>query len=83
MPKKYPQLSYNESVCILKALGFTLKTTRGSHEQWIGIVGGVARKVTLQKFTTYDDRDIRSHIAQSGVNRKIYYRATKRTAKKI
>jgi predicted RNA binding protein YcfA (HicA-like mRNA interferase family) len=82
-PKKYPPLSYRETVAILKALGFSLKATRGSHEQWEGVRDGIARKVTLKRGVDFDERDIRSHIAQAGVDREAYYGATKRTAEKI
>lgn len=83
MPKQYPPLSYRETIAILEALGFSVKATKGSHEQWEGTITGVARKVTLVKGEDFDERDIRSHIKQAGVNRKAYYNATTRTSKKI
>jgi len=83
MPKKYPPLSYAETVAILTALGFSVKATKGSHEQWEGVIDSARHKVTLQKNAEYDERDIRSHIAQAGVSRESYYGATPRTAKKI
>jgi predicted RNA binding protein YcfA (HicA-like mRNA interferase family) len=83
MPRKYPPLSYRETVAILTALGFLHKDTRGSHEQWEGTTGGIPRKVTLKVGIDYDDLDIRSHIKQAGVTREAYYGATDRTAKKI
>lgn len=83
MPKRFPSLSYRETADILKALGFSVKTQKGSHEQWEGLIDGVRRKVTLKVGIDYDERDIRSHIKQAGVSREEYYGATERTAKKI
>ena len=83
MPKKYPPLSYAETVAILITLGFVVKATKGSHEQWEAVVDGIRRKVTLQRGGEFDQNDIRSHIAQSGVTRERFYGATPRTAKKI
>jgi len=83
MPKRYPPLSYRDTVTILEAFDFILKATKGSHEQWEGNTRGKHRKVTLQKGAEYDERDIRSHILQAGVSREEYYGASPRTAKKI
>ena len=69
MPKRYPCLSYSESKQILTALGFLVKAQKGSHEHWEATINGVKRKVTLRVNIDYDERDIRSHIAQAGVPR--------------
>lgn len=83
MPDKYPRLTYSETVAILKALGFSLKNQKGSHEHWFKETPNKKFKVTLQKNKEYDARDIRSHISQAGVKREEYYGACERTAKKI
>ncbi|MHB1686960.1 MAG: type II toxin-antitoxin system HicA family toxin [Ignavibacteriaceae bacterium] len=84
MPKKYPPLTYQEVISILKARGFTFGDQKGSHEQYEGIINGQKRKVTVDKNDSpYDDFILKSIINQSGLSREEFYTATKTTAKKI
>ena len=84
MPKKYPQLTYEEVVAILKARGFIFKDQRGSHEQYEGTYNNIVRKVTVDVHDSpYDDFLIKSMISQSGMSREYFYSATKTTAKKL
>lgn len=84
MPKKYPPLTYQEVVAILKSRGFKLEDQEGSHEQYEGVVNGQKRKVTVDKNDSpYNDFILKSMISQSGLSREEFYTATKATAKKI
>lgn len=84
MPKKYPPLSYQEVLAILKIRGFTFKDQEGSHEQYEGVIKGKTRKVTVDRNDSpYDDFIIKSMLQQSGLTRDEFYTATKTTAKKI
>ena len=81
MPRKYPSLKPREVRPILKALGFVHDRTEGAHEQWVGPDGQV---VTVD--AGYDDFSvdlIKKMIRQSKFDRVAFYRATKKTAKKI
>ncbi len=84
MPKKYPPLTYNEVLKIIKVLGFKFKDQKGSHEHYEADINGVRRKITLDKNDSpYNDFIIKSMIRQSGFSRKEFYGATKNTFKKI
>lgn len=84
MPKKYPPLTYQEVIAILKVRGFFLKDQEGSHEQYDNIVKSKKRKVTVDKNDSpYNDFIIKSMIQQSGLSREEFYTAIKSTAKKI
>ncbi|MFA5805492.1 MAG: type II toxin-antitoxin system HicA family toxin [Melioribacteraceae bacterium] len=84
MPKKYPPLTYQEVVAILKAWGFKFKDQEGSHEQYEGVIKGKKRKVTVDSNDSpYDGFILKSMISQSGLSREEFYTTTKTTAKKI
>ena len=84
MPKKFPSLTYQEVITILKVRGFEFKDQQGSHEQYEAIIKNKKRKVTVDKNDSpYDDFILRSMVEQSGLSREEFYTATKSTAKKI
>jgi predicted RNA binding protein YcfA (HicA-like mRNA interferase family) len=81
--KSYPPLKPTEVVSILTALGFTLKKQTGSHAQYEH-GSGSRRVVTIDM--AVDDFGIdlmQSMVRQSGVDRKRFYKATRKTGKKI
>jgi len=72
----WPTLSVADVRAILRAAGFELKRTRGSHEQWEGRVDGVRRLVTLDVAAgpfTRKSRVLASMIRQSGLGRRGFY----------
>lgn len=84
MPKKYPNLTYQEVLAILKVRGFEFKDQQGSHEQYEAVINNKKRKVTVDKNDSpYDDFILRSMVEQSGLTRVEFYTATKTTAKKL
>ncbi|MFQ6014051.1 MAG: type II toxin-antitoxin system HicA family toxin [Anaerolineae bacterium] len=84
MPRRYPPLSPREVIAILVARSFALTRTRGSHEQYEGLIRGKWRRVTVDvHYSDFDDRLIKSMIRQSGLTREEFYGSTKRTARKI
>ena len=84
MPKRYPQLTLAEVRSILKFNGFEVNNTVGSHQQWVGMIGGERRRVTVDiSEAPFDDFLIKSMIRQSGVSRDDFYASTKATAKKV
>jgi len=84
LPKKYPPLTPDEVIQILKARKFTLDSTRGDHQQWEGFIRDRKRKVTVDTGEKdFDDEIIKSMINQSGLSRDEFYCSTDRTARKI
>jgi len=84
LPKKYPPLTPKEVIAILGARAFDLDDTVGSHAQYIAIVKGMKRKVTVDLTEVeYDDYLLKSMISQSGLSREEFYCSTKRSAVKI
>jgi len=84
MPKKYPPLTPDEVIRILRARGFDHDHSRGSHEYYKGIIRGIPRMVTVDvHYKEFDVRMIRFLLSQSGLTREEFYGSTKRTAKKI
>jgi predicted RNA binding protein YcfA (HicA-like mRNA interferase family) len=82
--RRYPPLTPQEVVSILLALGFYLKKQIGSHAHYESIQHNPRRVVTVDmSVRDFDSYLIKSMIAQSGVDRKIFYGSTKNTAKKI
>lgn len=80
MPKKYPPLTPREVIEILKAQGFQLKETEGSHAQY----EKGSRKVTVDMAVKeFDPFLLQSMIRQSGLDRDSFYSSTKAAAKKI
>ncbi|MGH2574333.1 MAG: type II toxin-antitoxin system HicA family toxin [Ignavibacteria bacterium] len=69
---------------MLTANGFEYDNTVGSHAQYIGIIKGQKRRVTVDMhIDDFDDNLIKSMISQSGLSREDFYCSTKTTAKKI
>ncbi len=84
MPRKYPPLTPDEVVRILRVRGFDYDRSRGSHEYYKGIIRGVPRMVTVDlHYRELDARMIRFLISQSGLTHEEFYGSTKQTAKKI
>ncbi len=81
MPKKYPPLTPNEVIDILKSLGFRLDRIHGSHHQYTNDSGNLVTVDTKEK--DFGPTLIKSMISQSGYTREVFYGATKKTAKKI
>jgi len=84
MPKKYPPLTPKEVVAILIARGLGLDRQDGSHAHYEGFVKGKRVIVTVDmSYPEFDDKRIKTMIAQSGLTREEFYRANKATARKI
>lgn len=84
MPKRYPPLTANEVIAILKALGFVYSHSSGGHDFYKKTYSGKAHTVTVDpKCSPFDDFLLKSMISQSGYPRERFYAATKKTAKKI
>jgi predicted RNA binding protein YcfA (HicA-like mRNA interferase family) len=84
MPKRFPPLTTSEVVSILNALGLRYAGSKGGHDFYKGVRGGAERKVTVDpKQSPFDDFLLRSMVSQAGSDRDEFYRATKKTAKKI
>ena len=83
----YPSLTPSEVVSILLNLGFELKRQQGSHahyERQPDETLGERKIVTVDmSHPEFTRRLLKSMIRQSGFDRKDFYGATKRTAKKI
>ncbi len=84
MPKKYPPLTPEEVIRILKERSFTYTRTTGSHEHYEGIVRGKRRSVVVDlHYGQFTVKLIKYMIGQSGLTREEFYGSTRRTAKKI
>lgn len=85
MPRRYPPLTPADVRDILKAAGFVLDRTQGSHEHWEHeSLGGKRRLVTVDgAYPEFGTDRIRTMIAQSGISRDDFYRQTAGTARKI
>lgn len=84
MPKKRPPLTDQEVVAILTSLGFSYSHSSGGHDFYKATHSGRAHTVTVDpKNSPFDDFLLKSMISQSGFDRKSFYAATKKTAKKI
>lgn len=84
MPKKYPPLTPDEVIQILKVRKFILGSTRGDHQQWEGFIYDRRRKVTVDTGEKdFDDEIMKSMINQSGLSRDEFYCSTDRTARRI
>jgi predicted RNA binding protein YcfA (HicA-like mRNA interferase family) len=61
--RRYPPLTPDEVRDILRAKGFTLDRTRGSHEQWRAIIKNQPRVVTVDAhYQTFDQSLIKRMI---------------------
>jgi predicted RNA binding protein YcfA (HicA-like mRNA interferase family) len=78
MPKKYPPLTVQEVVSILRALKFTFSHTKGSHNFYKCTHSGKAHTVTVDpNYSPFDEFLLKSMISQSGYDYKKFYAATK------
>jgi len=77
MSGKYPPLTPAEVERILEQIGFTLKRTSGSHNQWEGTVKGRRRLVTVDQLSrsseTFGKRLMNLMIRQSGLTKDEFY----------
>jgi predicted RNA binding protein YcfA (HicA-like mRNA interferase family) len=81
--RKYPPLTQNEVVAILKKLGFAKKHQVGSHVQYERAADGKCPRsvVTVDLgVREFGDFLIKNMIEQSNRSREEFYGATKRTA---
>jgi predicted RNA binding protein YcfA (HicA-like mRNA interferase family) len=84
MPRKFPSLTPDEVIDIMKARGFVLDRTRGGHAYYLGSVRGEKRLVTVSvHYREFGTQRINDMIDQSGLTREEFYGSTKHTAKKI
>ena len=84
MPKKYPPLTASEVTAILSALGFSYDHSSGGHDFYKASHSGKSWTVTVDsKCSPFNDFLLKSMISQCGYDRKQFYGATKKTAKKI
>jgi hypothetical protein len=77
MSGHHPPLSCSDFKAILKKLGFEPRPKKSgtSHEDWVGTVAGVFRKVTVDCPKAPFSQDLISSMAkQAGVNKKEIYR---------
>ena len=81
MPKKYPSLKPNEVVQCLKALSFIYTKSQGDHNYYEK--GGKIVQVDMGEKQGFATPGMQIIISNSGYSREVFYRATKRTAKKI
>ena len=86
--KSYPPLTPTEVISILEALQFKLKKQTGSHAHYELDAAldsqGIRRVVTVDMSVAEFWVDLmQSMIRQSGVDRKKFYGATKKTKRKI
>ena len=78
MSGQHPPLDCRQVKSILKHYGFRLRNQVGSHEQWVGKVGGRFRKVTVDCPKEPFTRDLLNFmIEQSGLTRKQWYEAVR------
>ena len=84
MPRKHPPLKLAEVREIMKFHQFDLDNTVGSHAQYVAVIGGEKRRVTVDTGKDeFDDFLIKSMIRQSGLSREVFYGGSKSAAKKI
>lgn len=81
MPKKYPPLKPNEIIQVLKALGFIYTKSDGDHNFYQK--GHRIVQVDMGETEGFRTPGMQIIINNSEYSREIFYRATKRTAKKI
>lgn len=84
--KRYRPLSTSEVVAILTELGFHYKRQDGSHAQFERPADDKMERRLVTVDMSVDEfwvEIIKSMIRQSGFSREQFYRATKKTAKKL
>lgn len=82
LPKKLTPLKYDEVIRGLKHLSFEMKPKTGTaHEQWIAIINGKKRVVTVDKHVSPFARDlIKSMANQAGCNTRKFHALCKGNA---
>ena len=86
MPRGWPPLKLREIRGILKSLGFTLRKTQsgGSHECWELVRDDRRYFVHVDlAYPEFDKTLIKRMVIQAGTNKRGFYGATKKTAKKL
>lgn len=81
MPKTYPSLKPREIIQCLEALGFVHTKDKGDHkffEKGVHVV-----QVDMGEKQGFASPGMQIIMANSGYSREIFYRATKKTARKI
>lgn len=69
MDKRLLSLTSDDIVRILRAEGFVLSRTKGSHLQYVGLIKGQKRRVTVMaKQRRFTPKTLKSMIEQSGLN---------------
>jgi len=81
LPSQYPSLKPKEICNCLLALGFVYTKYRGDHQYYEK--GDSVVQVDTGEKTGFGTPGMKIIICNSGYSREIFYRATKRTAKKI
>jgi predicted RNA binding protein YcfA (HicA-like mRNA interferase family) len=84
--RKYPPLTPSEVVAIVHALGFVFKKQTGSHAHYekAASVNSERAVVTIDMAEAdFGPVIMKSMIEQSACTREVFYRATRKTAKKI
>ncbi len=81
---KFPPLSPDEIIELLKARGFTLHHTKGDHEFYYCEVQGKKRVMQVDTGNPlYTGYWLKQTIKETGMTREQFYCSTKKTAKKI
>jgi|SRR5208283_3751929 len=83
--RRFPLLTPDEVVAVLRARGFDKKRQDGSHAQWERAADGRRlRSIVTVDVSKAEFREelMKSMIRQSNLTREEFYSATKRTAKK-
>ena len=76
MSGKYPPLEHKEVIKGLGRLGFTKRTQKGSHEQWVKDGPEGFFKVTVDKPKAPFSQSLIHFMArQAGVSKKEFYKA--------
>ena len=74
MSGHFPPLTCAQFKNVLTKMGFVFREQKGSHEQWVGHMGGQFRKVTVDcPKASFSQELIRSMAKQAGVNKKTIY----------
>jgi predicted RNA binding protein YcfA (HicA-like mRNA interferase family) len=81
---KYPPLTPDEIIAILRARGFTLHHSRGDHNYYYREVRGTKRVMQVDTGNPlYTASWLKLIIKETGMTREEFYCSTKSTAKKI
>lgn len=84
MPRGWPPLDHRDVLAILAALGFTYSHTRGGHDFYKATRNKQAATVTVSSHIKEFSADLLKYMCDQALSdRKEFYGATERTAKKI